>query len=295
MVLRGKLPMEVHELQEKYGEILRISPDQVTIINSEAWKEVYGLRPGHPQRPKDQRHVVVGPNSTPSILRTDDHNHARYRRSLAHGFSEGSLQKQEPGVEGYIDMLVQRLREQITKGNGSTMAGMIRWYNFTTFDIIGDLAFGESFGCLDTSDYHFWVSVIFSHFGTAAWANVLRRIPGGHWLMRYIVPPKVRSEKRAQDQLTEAKVSYVHLHSRHLLGEILPHPGSISHRYSHLHPQSYAENRTEQADTCAGPSFKTASVYFSWLKAGQVICSSDENEPRISAFNLSKTPGTVRI
>lgn len=206
MVLRGKLPMEVHELHEQYGEIVRISPDQVTITNPEAWKEVYGLRPGHPQRPKDQRHVSVGPNSTPSILRTNDYNHGRYRRSLAHGFSEGSLQKQEPIVKGYIDLLVQRLREQIKKGNGSTMADMVQWYNFTTFDIIGDLAFGESFGCLDTSEYHFWVSVIFSHFRTAAWANVLRRIPGGHWLMRYIVPKKVQNDKRAQNQLTEAKV-----------------------------------------------------------------------------------------
>jgi hypothetical protein len=32
---------------------------------------------------------------------------------------------------------------------------------FFTFDVMGDLVFGESFGCLDSSDYHPWVKLIF--------------------------------------------------------------------------------------------------------------------------------------
>lgn len=206
MVLRGKLPMEARELHEKYGDVVRVSPDQLSFIDPEAWKEVYGIRPGLPQRPKDQRHVSVGPNSTPSILRTDDQTHGRYRRSLSHGFSEGSLQKQEPIVKSYIDLLVQRLYEQTTAGGGSSKVDMVRWYNFTTFDIIGDLAFGESFGCLDESEYHFWIAVLFSHFRTAAWAQFFRRVPGGDYLMKWVVPKKVQDEKKAQNQLTEAKV-----------------------------------------------------------------------------------------
>ena len=206
MVLRGTLPMDVRNLHEQYGDVVRISPDQISYIDPEAWKEVYGVRPGQPQRPKDQRHVSVGPNSTPSLLRTDDYNHSRYRRSLAHGFSEGSLQKQEPIVKGYIDLLIQRLREQIKTDHWTANVDMVRWYNFTTFDIIGDLAFGESFGCLDNSEYHFWVAVIFSHFRNAAWASFFRRIPMGQWLMKLVVPRRVQKEKKTQNQLTEAKV-----------------------------------------------------------------------------------------
>jgi hypothetical protein len=33
--------------------------------------------------------------------------------------------------------------------------------NFTTFDIIGDLAFGEPFGCLKNEKFHDWVALIF--------------------------------------------------------------------------------------------------------------------------------------
>ena len=40
----------------------------------------------------------------------------------------------------------------------------------TTFDIIGDLAFGEPFGCLETSQNHGWIKLI---FGLASWAFYL--------------------------------------------------------------------------------------------------------------------------
>ena len=206
MALRGKLPMEVRELHKKYGDVVRVSPDQLSITNPEAWKDIYGNRPGQPQRPKDLRQVSVGPNSTPSILRADDQTHGRYRRSLSHGFSEGSLQKQEAIVKGYIDLLVQRLHEKLTAGDGRASVDMVPWYNFTTFDIIGDLVFGESFGCLEESKYHFWVRVLFSHFRLAVWAQFFRRIPGGAHLMKWIVPKKVQNEKNIQTQLTEAKV-----------------------------------------------------------------------------------------
>jgi hypothetical protein len=41
------------------------------------------------------------------------------------------------------------------------MLSILTGSSFATFDIIGDLAFGEPFGCLETSQYHSWVSTIF--------------------------------------------------------------------------------------------------------------------------------------
>ena len=123
--------MDAKKLHEKYGDAVRIAPNEVTFTDPEAWKEIFAIRPGKPQRPKDQRHVSVGPNHIPSILRTDDQTHARYRRSLSHGFSEGSLQRQEVIVKGYVDLLVQRLHG-LAK-SGSTIVDMTCWYNYTTF------------------------------------------------------------------------------------------------------------------------------------------------------------------
>jgi hypothetical protein len=38
---------------------------------------------------------------------------------------------------------------------------LISMLDYTTFDIIGDLAFGDPFGCLETSAMHPWVNMIF--------------------------------------------------------------------------------------------------------------------------------------
>lgn len=52
--------MDAQNLHAKYGDVVRIAPNEVTFTNPEAWKEIFAIRPGKPQRPKDQRHVSVG-------------------------------------------------------------------------------------------------------------------------------------------------------------------------------------------------------------------------------------------
>lgn len=38
----------------------------------------------------------------------------------------------------------------------------MRWYNYTTFDIIADLSFGEPLYCLRDNQYHNWVNLVFA-------------------------------------------------------------------------------------------------------------------------------------
>lgn len=42
-------------------------------------------------------------------------------------------------------------------------------FQFLTFDVIGDLAFGESFDCLKTSNYHRWISIVFDNIKLSAY------------------------------------------------------------------------------------------------------------------------------
>lgn len=47
---------------------------------------------------------------------------------------------------------------------------------FTTFDIIGHLAFAEPFNCLSSSDYHPWVTMIFSTIKFVTYSRALNRV-----------------------------------------------------------------------------------------------------------------------
>jgi hypothetical protein len=63
------------------------------------------------------------------------------RKVLSHAFSERSLNGEERLLQNYVDQLVSRLRETIAaKGDA---VDMVKWYNWTTFDIIADLVFGK--------------------------------------------------------------------------------------------------------------------------------------------------------
>lgn len=61
------------------------------------------------------------------------------RRNFSLSFGDKNLRAQEPIMKHYIDLLVQKLRQ-----NSGIPINMVKWYNFTTFDLIGDLVFGES-------------------------------------------------------------------------------------------------------------------------------------------------------
>ena len=52
-------------------------------------------------------------------------------------------------MKPYVDLLVQRLYE-----NCAAPVDIVKWYNSTTFDIVGDLLFGESYECLQKSRLH---------------------------------------------------------------------------------------------------------------------------------------------
>ncbi|KAJ5299778.1 hypothetical protein N7476_011335 [Penicillium atrosanguineum] len=199
-IITGRTAQAVKALHEQYGEVVRIAPDELSFINGDAWKIIYGTRPGHGQKQKDYPTA----DGAPSIIFSDDVDHTRMRRLLSHGFSDSSLRGQEPIIKYYVDLLMQRLREKAEAGKQAL--DMVSWYNFTTFDIIGDLAFGEPFDCLKNSTYHQWVNIVISSTKFGAYTNVARRFPGWKTLSKLITPRKVFDQRNLHLQLTKEKV-----------------------------------------------------------------------------------------
>ena len=73
------------------------------------------------------------------------------RRWLVYGFSDRSLQAQESIISSYVDLLIQRLHEGCD--DGRKPVDMKEWFNWITFDIIGNLGFGSDFGCFENAAY----------------------------------------------------------------------------------------------------------------------------------------------
>lgn len=77
------------------------------------------------------------------------------RKNLSHAFSDKALREQEGLVQRFVDLLVHKLYEQVEQGTPAV--DIMRWYNYTTFDIIADLIFGEPLYCLRDKEYVFHI------------------------------------------------------------------------------------------------------------------------------------------
>lgn len=146
-MLRGRIPFYVKAAHDKYGPVVRVSPNELVFDNEAAWKDIYGSRPGHKNFHKDPIHVgsIQSLPGVSTITMANDADHARQRRALSHAFSTKALLEQEYIVQEYINVFSKKMNEFAAKGE---VVDVTDWFAFTTFDVIGELALGEPFGCL---------------------------------------------------------------------------------------------------------------------------------------------------
>lgn len=143
--LGGRQPYDVLKLHEKYGPVVRVAPDQLSFNTAQSWKDIYGPRKGHDTFVKSSFYDGGSfANQAHSIVtERDPAKHSEMRRFLSNAFSDRSLKEQEHLVAEVIDAFIDQIGALGNKPEGIDLS---IWFNLLTFDIIGELAFGESFG-----------------------------------------------------------------------------------------------------------------------------------------------------
>ena len=180
-LLRGRYAFDNKLLHEKYGPVVRVGPSELTFRSSQSMQDIYGFRAGHQNMKKSPLHtgpVKVGQTSTLQYVPSDE-DHGRQRRALSHAFSNQALADQESIIQGYMTKVIDHLR---VFARDKTTFDIGDWFNYFTFDTMGDLAFGESFGCLDEGKYQEWVNMLFQTIKDGTLIQFSRRVGGiGTW------------------------------------------------------------------------------------------------------------------
>lgn len=184
-LLKGTTADNVKRLHEQYGDVVRVTPNEVSFISGEtAWPQIAGFRTGdlkgHQNMQKDPVWYPPSPNGVPSILQANDEAHSRGRRVLSHAFSERALHEQEQLLQGYVDLLINQLKKVTVATNKPQ--NLAEAYNYATFDIIADLLFGEPFGCLRDMQTHEYVQLLFQNIEAARLYYILSYFP---WMKRF--------------------------------------------------------------------------------------------------------------
>ena len=184
------LIFRVKELHDRYGPTVRIAPDELAFTDVSAWKDIYGGT-DQKQHPRDPYIFPPnGPKLPNSIVHANDSEHARIRKQVSYGFSAKALEDQQSLISGHVDTMMTQLRER--KGPFD----LANWFNFIAFDIVGDLAFGQSFECVENGAYHPWASFSLAAFKAAIFMSALNR----YGLLKFTVLLLPRSLTAAHDK-----------------------------------------------------------------------------------------------
>lgn len=194
--MQGDLIYAIKALHDQYGPVVRVAPDELDYTTSTAWKTIHGKNSPEMSKALDGRGVPPPANGIHGIVTSPKENHTRLRRAIFPAFSDKALRDQEGFVQQYVDLLISKLSGFADAGKACDLT---IWYNYTTFDVIGDLAYGESFHCLENAEYHPLVKLVFGAVKVTPFMNffIYYRLQS---LMKYIVPKSLMKARQETAQ-----------------------------------------------------------------------------------------------
>ncbi|GFF55340.1 probable sterigmatocystin biosynthesis P450 monooxygenase stcL [Aspergillus udagawae] len=176
--LAGDLPYKTLDWHNTYGEVVRVAPDELSYNSSRAYHDVHVWRDNDLRSglEKDKTWYSQSINSVPVIVTAENKDHSRLRGIMVHAFSDRALARQEPLITSYVELLIRRLRELPT----DQPIDMVPWFTSTAMDVILDLSFGKSVGCLENTvngELHPWVRLTSGHVKQGLYVQAWRRLP----------------------------------------------------------------------------------------------------------------------
>lgn len=203
---KGDLLGWVNGLHIKYGNVVRVAPDELSYASGEAWKGIYGhAAAGKKVTEKDARFYGPSFNRAPDIIRADGPDHSRFRRNFSHAFSDRALREQQSLICRYVDMLVEKLNETI-KEDPKANINIVRMLNLATFDIMGDLTFGDSLDLLAGTGDTNWVSAVFVSMKTNALRRLARYWPWTAPIAQKLIPKALKQQSISHYQASQGRV-----------------------------------------------------------------------------------------
>lgn len=145
----GRRAQLIRELHEKYGNVVRIGPREVSCANPAAIPLIYG-----PTGPSST--FIRGPWYTAQSTMPDVHSlqneptlpeHSRRRRDWDPAFSIKAL----AGYKSNIQRNAETLLDQVARLSRDGLVDIRECMMWFGFDVMGELGFGRSFGTLEAA------------------------------------------------------------------------------------------------------------------------------------------------
>ncbi|KAF2237590.1 cytochrome P450 [Viridothelium virens] len=205
-VIKGDYLTWNQSLHRRYGQVVRVAPEELSFTDGRSWRDIYGHRSGGKVTfSKDRRFYFIGNPThpeTPILVMTDDQNHPRVRKVFNNAFSNSALQKQEPLFLEHVDRLLKAIEQK-----GPAKFDLVTLFHYITFDIMGELVFGEPLGLFDGNEYYrAWVKGLFSDIKASSIWRIGYYYPFFLRLLEFLVPKKLQEERLESFRLANARI-----------------------------------------------------------------------------------------
>jgi cytochrome P450 len=155
--LKGDRYLDLYYAHEKYGPVVRVAPNMLSFNTASALKTIYGHSAAARCIQKGQFYTaypaVKGVHNTHNAISKLEHGFKK--RVLSVAFSEAALKSMEGMVIDAVDKLIDGVRRD--GKNGVDMGERFSWL---TFDVMGELCFGKTFGMLTDPAQRFVTDLI---------------------------------------------------------------------------------------------------------------------------------------
>ncbi|GKT90115.1 LOW QUALITY PROTEIN: benzoate 4-monooxygenase cytochrome P450 [Colletotrichum tofieldiae] len=168
---RMHLHEDVRKLHEKYGDIVRVGPTELSVNKPGAIDAVFL----DTDCMKGPWYNLLHPMVSMQMVR-DKEAHSKRRKAWEYGFTSKSLRDYEPRVLKYTDQLLAGI-----EASAGTKFNVAVWFNFYSFDVMGEFSLGHGFRMLEDGVAHFYMNSLHDEtkavgrFTHAMWALPLYR------------------------------------------------------------------------------------------------------------------------
>ncbi|KAF2019098.1 cytochrome P450 [Aaosphaeria arxii CBS 175.79] len=196
---------ELQKLHQKHGKFVRIGPNDISVTDPDAAKVISGT---NSKCYKATWYDNDAPLTSMHTSRSKAQHDAR-RKVWASAFSPATLKGYETRIQKYNDELLAGLSNSryAIEGDSEQAINASETFHWYSFDVMGDLAFGKSFGMLESAKTHWAIELLGdgmkpAGLGLPAWFfRFIIKIPGAakdYW--RFISFCNTQIAKRMDEQ-----------------------------------------------------------------------------------------------
>ncbi|KAL8811918.1 MAG: hypothetical protein Q9200_001416 [Gallowayella weberi] len=174
----GQHYSDLINLHEKYGDVVRIGPDEISCVSPESWKIIHGTGEYFV---KDTRGVAIFPGGVDTIDSVNRDDHSFFRHLISPVFSDKALAAQSPEIVNFADKMIDALKQRLKKPVDIALA--VEW---AAVDVMGVLMLGKSFGCLEKWESPRFLRLLHAGGEAAALSELLLRFKPLAFFYSYI-------------------------------------------------------------------------------------------------------------